>query len=85
MAVALNERGLRCGVLMGPVVPFLSDSPAQFDAAADVVFRAGRNDFVEPDRLGRSRGYRDEGRARGENGKADGHACLLSPGGRIQA
>ena len=23
----LNERGLRCGVLMGPVVPFLSDSP----------------------------------------------------------
>jgi DNA repair photolyase len=28
---ALNERGLRCGVLMGPVVPFLSDSPAQLD------------------------------------------------------
>src|SRR6516164_6152076 len=26
---ALGERGLRCGVLMGPVVPFLSDSPGQ--------------------------------------------------------
>ncbi len=29
----LNERGLRCGVLMGPVVPFLSDSPGQLDQA----------------------------------------------------
>ena len=29
----LNDRGLRCGVLMGPVIPFLSDSPAQLDAA----------------------------------------------------
>src|SRR5260370_39409636 len=31
---ALNERGLRCGVLMGPVVPFLSDYPAQLDEEA---------------------------------------------------
>src|SRR6266849_4538083 len=30
---ALNEHGLPCGVLMGPVVPFLSDSPAQLDEA----------------------------------------------------
>src|ERR1700720_349192 len=30
---ALNERGLGCGVLMGPVVPFLSDSPAHLDEA----------------------------------------------------
>src|SRR4029077_10622002 len=38
---ALNERGLRCGVLMGPVVPFLSDSPAQLDAAVRQIAEAG--------------------------------------------
>jgi len=38
---ALNERGLRCGVLMGPVVPFLSDSPAQLDAAVRQIAAAG--------------------------------------------
>jgi DNA repair photolyase len=38
---ALNERGLRCGVLMGPVVPFLSDSPAQLDAAVTQIAAAG--------------------------------------------
>ena len=38
---ALNERGLRCGVLMGPVVPFLSDSPAQLDAAVGQIAAAG--------------------------------------------
>ena len=38
---ALNERGLRCGVLMGPVVPFLSDSPAQLDAAVSQIAAAG--------------------------------------------
>ncbi len=37
----LNERGLRCGVLMGPVVPFLSDSPAQLDAAVRQIAAAG--------------------------------------------
>ncbi|HEY0716730.1 MAG TPA: Rv2578c family radical SAM protein [Streptosporangiaceae bacterium] len=30
---ALTAAGLRCGVLMGPIVPFLSDSPAQLEAA----------------------------------------------------
>jgi DNA repair photolyase len=30
---ALNDAGLRCGVLMGPIVPYLSDSPAQLAAA----------------------------------------------------
>jgi DNA repair photolyase len=40
---ALNERGLRCGVLMGPVVPFLSDSPAQLDAAVSQIAAAGAN------------------------------------------
>src|SRR6202035_3149721 len=38
---ALNERGLGCGVLMGPVVPFLSDSPAQLDAAVRQIAAAG--------------------------------------------
>jgi DNA repair photolyase len=38
---ALNERGLRCGVLMGPVVPFLSDSPGQLDAAVSQIAAAG--------------------------------------------
>ena len=38
---ALNERGLGCGVLMGPVVPFLSDSPAQLDAAVGQIAATG--------------------------------------------
>jgi DNA repair photolyase len=38
---ALNQRGLRCGVLMGPVLPFLSDSPAQLDAAVGQIAAAG--------------------------------------------
>ncbi len=38
---ALNERGLPCGVLMGPVVPFLSDSPAQLDDTVRQIAAAG--------------------------------------------
>jgi len=38
---ALNDRGLGCGVLMGPVVPFLSDSPAQLEAAVSQIAAAG--------------------------------------------
>ena len=38
---ALNDRGLRCGVLMGPVVPFLSDSPAQLDVAVSQIAATG--------------------------------------------
>jgi DNA repair photolyase len=38
---ALNERGLGCGVLMGPVVPFLSDSHAQLDEAVRQIAAAG--------------------------------------------
>jgi DNA repair photolyase len=37
----LNAGGLRCGVLMGPIVPFLSDSPAQLDAAVRQIAAAG--------------------------------------------
>ena len=29
---AIRARGLRCGILMGPVLPYLTDSPAQIDA-----------------------------------------------------
>jgi DNA repair photolyase len=38
---ALSSRGLRCGVLMGPVLPFLSDSPAQLEATVRQVAAAG--------------------------------------------
>ena len=41
VCAALSERGLRCGVLMGPVVPFLSDAPEQLDAAVRKIARAG--------------------------------------------
>jgi len=37
----LNDNGLRCGVLMGPVVPYLSDSPAHLDAAVRQIAEAG--------------------------------------------
>jgi DNA repair photolyase len=37
----LNDSGLRCGVLMGPILPFLSDSPAQLDAAVRQIGAAG--------------------------------------------
>jgi DNA repair photolyase len=38
---AITERGLSCGVLMGPVLPFLSDSPAQLEAAVREIAAAG--------------------------------------------
>jgi DNA repair photolyase len=41
VCAALNDNGLRCGVLMGPVVPYLSDSPAQLDAAVRQIAAAG--------------------------------------------
>ena len=37
----LTEAGLRCGVLMGPIVPFLSDSPEQLDAAVRRIAASG--------------------------------------------
>jgi len=37
----LNDRGLPCGVLMGPVLPFLTDSPAQLDATVRQIAEAG--------------------------------------------
>ncbi|HEY1820688.1 MAG TPA: Rv2578c family radical SAM protein [Trebonia sp.] len=41
VCATLSENGLRCGVLMGPVVPFLSDSPAQLEAAVSQAAAAG--------------------------------------------
>jgi len=41
ICTALAGRGLRCGVLMGPVLPFLSDSPAQLAAAVEAAAAAG--------------------------------------------
>jgi DNA repair photolyase len=41
VCAALSERGLRCGVLMGPILPFLSDSPAQLAAAVREAAAAG--------------------------------------------
>jgi DNA repair photolyase len=41
ICTALAGRGLACGVLMGPVLPFLSDSPAQLEAAVQAAAAAG--------------------------------------------
>jgi DNA repair photolyase len=40
VCAALTERGLRCGVLMGPVLPFLTDSPGQLEATVRLVAEA---------------------------------------------
>jgi DNA repair photolyase len=37
----LTGAGLRCGVLMGPIVPFLSDSPAQLEASVRRIADSG--------------------------------------------
>jgi DNA repair photolyase len=41
VCATLNSHGIRCGVLMGPVLPYLSDSPAQLDAAVRQIAAAG--------------------------------------------
>jgi len=38
---AITARGLRCGVLMGPVLPFLSDSPDQLERTVSQIAQAG--------------------------------------------
>jgi DNA repair photolyase len=40
VCAALTERGLRCGVLMGPVLPYLTDSPAQLEATVRLAAEA---------------------------------------------
>jgi DNA repair photolyase len=41
VCAALAGRGLQCGVLMGPVLPYLSDSPDQLAAAVRAIASAG--------------------------------------------
>ena len=41
VCATLNGNGLSCGVLMGPVIPFLSDAPAQLEAAVRQIAAAG--------------------------------------------
>src|ERR687887_513715 len=38
---ALNEAGIACGVLMAPIIPFLTDSPTQLRAAVKAIAEAG--------------------------------------------
>ena len=37
----LNEAGIACGVLMAPILPFLSDSPEQLRATVEAIAEAG--------------------------------------------
>lgn len=37
----LNSAGVRCGVLMAPILPFLTDSPAQLDGTVRAIAAAG--------------------------------------------
>jgi DNA repair photolyase len=41
VCASLTDRGLRCGVLMGPVLPFLTDSPAQLETTVRLAAQAG--------------------------------------------
>src|SRR6266516_2409535 len=37
----LNEAGVPCGVLMAPIIPFLTDSPAQLEAGVKAIAESG--------------------------------------------
>jgi DNA repair photolyase len=41
VCATLNDAGIACGVLMGPVLPYLTDSPAQLRAAVRQIADAG--------------------------------------------
>jgi DNA repair photolyase len=41
ICAAATARGLRCGVLMGPVLPFLTDSPTQLEETVRLAAEAG--------------------------------------------
>jgi DNA repair photolyase len=41
VCAALTDRGLRCGVLMGPVLPLLTDSPGQLETTVRLIAQAG--------------------------------------------
>jgi DNA repair photolyase len=46
VCAAITGRGLRCGVLMGPVLPFLTDSPAQLEQTVRRIAEAGAADVT---------------------------------------
>src|SRR6266571_4651435 len=37
----LNEAGIECGVLMAPIIPFLSDAPSQLEATVKAIAESG--------------------------------------------
>ncbi|GLW66391.1 radical SAM protein [Actinomadura rubrobrunea] len=41
VCAALNDAGVRCGVVMGPVLPYMTDSPAQLEEAVRRIAEAG--------------------------------------------
>ncbi len=41
VCAAITGRGLRCGVLMGPVLPYLTDSPGQLEQTVRLAAEAG--------------------------------------------
>jgi DNA repair photolyase len=41
VCAALTDRGIGCGVLMAPIMPFLTDSPTALEAAVRQIARAG--------------------------------------------
>jgi DNA repair photolyase len=41
VCATLNEHGIGCGVLMGPILPYLTDSPRQIDEAVRRIAQAG--------------------------------------------
>ena len=41
VCATLNERGIGCGVLMAPILPYLTDSPAQLEHAVRSIAEAG--------------------------------------------
>jgi DNA repair photolyase len=41
VCATLGEHGIGCGVLMGPIVPYLSDTPRQLEAAVRRIAEAG--------------------------------------------
>ncbi|HEY3687652.1 MAG TPA: intein-containing Rv2578c family radical SAM protein [Streptosporangiaceae bacterium] len=41
VCAALNDRGIACGVLMAPIVPYLTDSPKAIDTAVAAIAQTG--------------------------------------------
>ncbi|MBX6766236.1 MAG: Rv2578c family radical SAM protein [Actinomadura rubrobrunea] len=41
VCAALNDAGVRCGVVMGPVLPYMTDSPRQLEEAVRRIAEAG--------------------------------------------